>query len=99
MEAGIATSVPNGVLRTLKEIVLEVSQLKISPEEINDNANIFGDCGIDSTGVVELILALEEKFSITIAEEEITVDLFQDLSNLGRFIQDKTVAAGTSQAP
>jgi acyl carrier protein len=87
------------VVGILKEIILDISQLKISPAEIKDNANIFEDCGIDSTAVVELILALEEKFSITIAEDEITLDLFQDLSNFARFIQEKTAPAGAlSQA-
>ena len=89
MENNTATTVQTDVTGALKEIILQVSQLKISPSEIRDNANLFEDCGIDSTGVVELILALEEKFSITIAEDEITMDLFQDLSQLSKFIQNK----------
>jgi len=83
------TSVSFDTLRTLKEMVIEVAQLRIPAEEIRNTANLFNDCGVDSASVVDLVLALEEKFGITIDEDELDVNLFQDLSQLGAFIESK----------
>nr|AQQ74981.1 hypothetical protein [uncultured bacterium] len=87
--ATTVTSVRPETLATLKRLALDISQLKISPEQIGDNANLFNDCGLDSTSVVELVIALEQEFDIVIAEDELDVRLFQDISSLGAFIESK----------
>jgi acyl carrier protein len=73
----------------LKDIIVEVTQLKISPATISDDADLFEDCGVDSTGLVDLIMLIEERFDVSIAEEEITLELFKRLSNLTLFIAQK----------
>jgi acyl carrier protein len=83
------TSAGPETLATLKRMALDISQLKISPDQIGDNANLFNDCGLDSTSVVELVIALEQEFDIVIAEDELDVRLFQDMSSLGAFVESK----------
>jgi acyl carrier protein len=81
-------------LQKLKELVIEVAQLKIAPEEISDTANLFNDCGMDSVSVINLVLSLEEHFDITIDESELDARVFQDFSRLGAFVDSKLQVDG-----
>ena len=84
-----AVSPSQEVLSQLKELILEVTQMKITPEQIADNANLFNDCGLDSTSVVDLIVGIEQKFDIGIDDDELDVKLFQNLSVLAAFVEEK----------
>lgn len=88
-----AVSPSQEVLTQLKELILEVTQMKISPEEISDTANLFNDCGLDSTSVVDLVVGIEQKFDIGVDDDELDVKLFQNLSMLATFIEDKKLEA------
>jgi acyl carrier protein len=84
-----APSVKPETLATLKQMVLGITQLKISPEQISDTADLFNDCGLDSTSVVDLVVAVEEEFGISIDEDDLDVRLFRDMSCLGALIESK----------
>ena len=89
-----AEQAPKGqeTLDTLKALVITTTRLKIAPAEIRDNANLFDDCGLDSTSVVDLVFAIEEAFDINIPEEEIDAELFQSIKKLAEFIDSKRAA-------
>src|SRR5262245_5112358 len=87
-------AVSQDILQKLKQIVVEVVELKIAPEEIDDTGNLFNDCGIDSVSIVELVLSLEGQFDITIDESELNFHIFQDFLRLGAFVESK-LQAGT----
>ena len=57
---------------TIEEKVREVvcSQLDVDPDKVVAVASIIDDLGADSLSVVELVLALEEKFEIEIPESD-----------------------------
>jgi acyl carrier protein len=44
---------------------------------------------IYSQGVIELILFVQERFSITVEDEEVTTDNFSSLKNTVAFIEKK----------
>jgi len=44
---------------------------------------------IDSTGVLELIVFIEENFNVTVADEELVQSNFSSISAIDRFIQSK----------
>ncbi|MBN2815543.1 MAG: acyl carrier protein [Campylobacterales bacterium] len=52
----------------IKEVVVE--QLSVSADEVKEDAKFVEDLGADSLDVVELVMALEEKFDIEIPDEE-----------------------------
>ena len=71
METGAAqTAINSTTAENLKQLVISVAKLKLSPGEISDHASLFEDCGIDSTSVIELVLSIEEKYGIVILCEE-----------------------------
>ena len=56
------------LLEDIKEVVVE--QLSVSADEVKEDAKFVEDLGADSLDVVELVMALEEKFDIEIPDDE-----------------------------
>jgi acyl carrier protein len=52
----------------VKEVVVE--QLNVSPDEVKEESKFVEDLGADSLDVVELVMALEEKFDIEIPDDQ-----------------------------
>ena len=63
------------VFDDVKAVVVE--QLNVNPDEVKEESKFVEDLGADSLDVVELVMALEEKFDIEIpdtdAEKIVTV--------------------------
>jgi acyl carrier protein len=76
------------VLTQLKELVLKVSPIKGSIDQIQDHANLYGDW-LDSTSVVELVLNIEESFQIGVTADDVEIELFQDLGKLADMVMGK----------
>lgn len=47
-----------------------VSQLNVNPDEVKEDSKFVDDLGADSLDVVELVMALEEKFGIEIPDDQ-----------------------------
>ncbi len=47
-----------------------VNELGLDADKINDDANFEDDLEVDSLGVVELLMALEDEFGVKIPDEE-----------------------------
>lgn len=52
----------------LKEVL--VSELGLDADKVSDDANFEQDLEVDSLGVVELLMALEDEFGVKIPDEE-----------------------------
>ncbi|MDY0322309.1 MAG: acyl carrier protein, partial [Arcobacteraceae bacterium] len=52
----------------VKEVVVE--QLDCNPDEVKAESKFIEDLGADSLDVVELVMALEERFGIEIPDED-----------------------------
>lgn len=52
----------------VREIICE--QLNVSPEDVVPEASFVDDLGADSLDQVELIMAMEEEFDISIPDED-----------------------------
>lgn len=57
------------VLNKLKEII--ANQFGIDTDVISEETDIVADLGADSLDVVEMMMALEEEFGVTIEDEKI----------------------------
>ncbi len=54
----------------IKEVL--VNLLKVRPEELKDEVSLQESIGVDSTEMVESVIALEKAFSIKLSPKEIT---------------------------
>jgi len=52
----------------VKEVVVE--QLSVNADEVKEESKFVEDLGADSLDVVELVMALEEKFDIEIPDDD-----------------------------
>ena len=67
--------------------------LYLQPDlELTDEDRFLELGVIDSTGVVELVGEVEERYGITVEDAEITEDNFGSLSGLVRFVASKRPA-------
>jgi acyl carrier protein len=72
------TRVMGPMREKVKQIIVE--QLGVDEAEVTDTASFVDDLGADSLDIVELVMALEEAFSIEIADEDVeTISTFKDV--------------------
>jgi acyl carrier protein len=57
-------------------------------EALTDDVPLLGNV-IDSTGVIELIVFLQERFTITVGDEEVTTDNLGSVKNVVAFVEEK----------
>ncbi|MCX5694838.1 MAG: phosphopantetheine-binding protein [Candidatus Omnitrophica bacterium] len=71
------------VIKLTNEVFIdsfEIEKSKLVPE-----ANIFTDLGLDSLDVVDLVVALQKKFAVTIRDDE-RIRTIRTLGDLQQFI-------------
>lgn len=56
-------------LGTLREVAVDV--LKVEPDQVTTEARFKEDLDADSLDLVEFVMSLEERFDITVPEEEL----------------------------
>lgn len=54
----------------IREVLINL--LKIKPESLHDDINLADGIGVDSTEMVETVIALEKTFSMKLSPKEIT---------------------------
>ncbi|MCU0652399.1 MAG: acyl carrier protein [Candidatus Omnitrophica bacterium] len=69
----------------IKEVLVKL--LKIKPEEIKDDINLADGIGVDSTEMVETVIALEKEFSTKLGPKEITK--FSTVNEIEKVINSK----------
>jgi acyl carrier protein len=72
------------LLDDVKEVVVE--QLDCDPAEVKEDSKFIEDLGADSLDVVELVMALEEKFDIEIPDED--AEGIQTVADAIKYIED-----------
>lgn len=77
----------------IKELLVEVCFLDISPDEITDDGNLMDDpYNIESFNLLEISVHLEEKYGISFAEEDLSLDLFQSINSIAAYVKGKLAA-------
>lgn len=77
------------LMQELKEALIEALNLEdITPEEIENEAPLFGDegLGLDSIDALEIILVLERNYGIRIANPAEGKSIFYSIRTLADFV-------------
>jgi len=78
----------------VKEIIKE--KLTVSEDKITPKATFMNDLGADSLDVVEFVMAVEEKFGITIPDED--AGKMATVGDAVKYIDDNKKAATAKKA-
>jgi len=57
---------------------------------LSDDASFLEEGIVDSTGVLELVMFVEETFGITVQDEDIVPDNFDSVTNLAAYISRRS---------
>ncbi len=58
------------VKNKIKNVLVKL--LKVKPEELKDDVKLIDGIGVDSTEMVETVIALEKAFGVKLSPKEIT---------------------------
>jgi acyl carrier protein len=61
--------------------------------EVGDDASFMAGHVLDSTGFIELITFVEERFGVQVADEEMLPENFDSLSNIAGYVTRKRASA------
>lgn len=73
--------------------ILENLMFSSNPEDLSSSASLLELGVIDSTGVLEIILYIEDEFGIQVKASEMLPENFDSVDNMTRFIRRQQVAA------
>jgi acyl carrier protein len=73
----------------IKDVLVRI--LKVKPEELKDDISLQDSISVDSTEMVESVIALEKAFGMKLSVKEITK--FSTLNEIDKIIQSKLASA------
>jgi acyl carrier protein len=81
------------IKQTIRRYVLENFLFTNDEAALNDDDSFLAGGIIDSTGVLEIILFIEETFGIKVKDEEMLPENLDSIDNLVAFVQRKQAVA------
>ena len=85
------------VIDDVKAVLGDVLQLGDRVQSFDASTLVFGSIPeLDSMAVVALVTALEERFNLTLDDDEITAELFESVGSLTDFIEHKQTLSGAA---
>lgn len=76
--------------QNVKDVLVDTLGLENQVDRIYATTPLLGSLPeLDSMAVLELVLALEQRFGIAIEGEDVTADVFESLETLTAFVDDK----------
>jgi acyl carrier protein len=73
------------IMEQLKGLILQLNP-SLTSQQLDDDASIVEDLGLDSIIVVTLINLIEDRFAFIFAEEDLSMDTFASIRLLAEFI-------------
>jgi acyl carrier protein len=74
----------------VKSVVVSILQLESRAGALDVSTPLLGAIPeLDSMAVMELLVALEQRFNVVIADDEVDADIFATLGTLVSFVESK----------
>jgi len=77
-------------LNAVRAVLIDALELSRAPRDLHPETPLFGALPeLDSFGVVALVGALEDRFGITIDDDEFGAELFESVASVTEFVDAK----------
>ncbi|MBW1973532.1 MAG: acyl carrier protein [Deltaproteobacteria bacterium] len=82
--------IDDAFLKEVKQLIINRLKLEdITPEEIEDDAPLFGEgLGLDSIDALELVVALEQNYNVSIPDAEVGRKVFRSVKTIAQYIKE-----------
>ena len=76
-------------LNILRNLFISKLKLKMSPDEINEDSQIFGadGLGLDSIDILELIVGIKKEFGVEITDRKVAEKVFVTVGSVVKYIE------------
>lgn len=71
----------------VKKMIVESLRLKVKPEEIPDDVPLFEKLGLDSIDALELVVAMEKEFGVSVTSQDVDRKVFRNIDSIVEFIR------------
>lgn len=77
----------------VKDVLVKTLGVEDRADTIDASTPLLGSLPeLDSMAVLELVAALEQRFGITVDDDDVTAEVFETLGSLTQFVQEKLEA-------
>ena len=77
------------ILQLKKEIIEVLNLEEVTPEDIDNDAPLFGDgLGLDSIDALELIVMLEKNYGIKLKDPTKGKEIFQSINVMAKYVAE-----------
>jgi len=81
-------------LNAIRTVLIDTLELDHRPEDLLEETALFGSLPeLDSFGVVSLVASIEDRFDITVEDDEFGAEIFETVGTLIGFVNAKLAAA------
>ena len=80
----------------IREFILENFMIGESEEDLNSDDSFLEKGIIDSTGILELVMFVEETYNIEVEDDEVIPENFDSVNKLGIYVRRKAVSSQRS---
>lgn len=77
------------IITTIRHYILENFLFTDEEDRLQNDASFLEEGIVDSTGVLELVMFVEETFGISVEDEEILPENFDSVTRLARYVARK----------
>ena len=84
------------LLPRIKRLIVETLRLEgLAPESLGDDQPLFGSggLGLDSIDALELVVAIEREFDVTVPEGKVDPEVFRTVRALARWLEPRLPAS------
>ena len=74
----------------VKKYIAENFMFSDNGFQLSDDASFLEEGIVDSTGVLELVMFVEEEFNVAVQDDEVVPENFDSVSRLATYISRKT---------
>ena len=89
---------PSGLAAELAAILNQATRGRIPATLVNGEANLISEYGLDSIEALDVFLRVEERFQLTVDDEDLSREMFRSFARFHNYVQLRVLhATGNSQ--